>query len=191
MRVLVAGDSWVAGHAGAALAQRLRDAGHDVRVVGLVGAGARRLVSDRSFLDALRLFRPHATVFVLGVNDGGPTSEAAARQVRANYHALFSRAERAGALTLLVPTPVVLEPYRSRMVALRAALEPTLGDRIFDVGDTVEPGDFDGSKFHLRPAAARAWGAVVAERLREAPEGLRRALLDVAGSAVLRLLPIP
>lgn len=191
MRIFVAGDSWVAGRAGSALAEHLRRAGHTVEVLGIVGAGARRLAADARLRATLRLFRPQVVVLVLGVNDGAPTTPAAARQVAANYRALFTLIERAGARVVFVPTPAVVEPFASAMRALRAVVEDVAAEALVDATDLVEAGDFDRSRYHLRPQAAALWGRAVAERLLEQGIGATRQVFDTVGTSLLRLLPLP
>jgi lysophospholipase L1-like esterase len=180
--LLLLGDSWVAGAAGAALADVLAGLGATVVRDGVVGAGAISTVARlRDVLDEAQGF--DTILLLLGVND------VASQRVRDAYVTLREALSATGANVYVVSNATISDPtlpYRTKVRTIEVWQRDVFGDHALALSSSADDAWFDRSHFHLTAEAAPLWVA------RITPSVL--ALLDdsplaTLGRALLRTVP--
>jgi len=182
--ILLVGDSWAAGPAGAGLADALRAEGAQVIVDGVVGRSANLLAANmRSFLDEVAATRPTHVVFLLGVND------VVSQRTRDSYDALYAAVTSAGASAWILSNATLPDSsYRAKVLRIERTQREVFGTHALPGALLSDPSWFDHTGYHLTPEAAPSWVALVAPMLVRLIEGQSSPLARL-GRSIVKLVP--
>jgi len=159
--LLIVGDSWVAGAAGAALAARLRAAGVTVVLDGKVGRSAISLTHEfPGVLATAGAVHPDAVVILLGMNDTASGTDLRAAYQRIQ-HVFMAALPLAPVFALSNGAPEGTA-HHDRVVAAEAAQADVFGARAIPGADLARPEDMNASDAHLTHDGAGLWAQRVA-----------------------------
>ena len=180
--ILLAGDSWIAGAAGRALAAALTAMGANVVAVdGIVGRTSIALAGDDNFKHELATLHPTDVVVVIGVNDT-PGDRAAAAYVK-----LAQQITAAGARGWILSNATLEgSTYRTKVQQIEALQRAAFGSSAIAGSSFASSADFDSTHYHLTAAGAASWGPFVARIIAD------KLAPDIAmqfGRTLLRSLP--
>ena len=182
--ILLVGDSWMTGPAGAALADAMRAEGATVVVDGVVGRSANSLVGNlRTLLDEVGTVQPTHVVIVLGVND------TVGQRTHDSYVTLRSAIESAGPEVWILSNATMPDStYRTKVQAIEVMQRDVFGSHAIAGATFADATWFDSTGYHLTPTAAPAWVALVEPMLARMIDG-QSGTLSKVGRALLKTLP--
>ncbi len=182
--MLLVGDSWAAGPAGAGLADALRAEGATVIVDGVVGRSANLLVANmRAFLEEVASTHPTHVVFLLGVND------TISQRTHNSYDVLYAAVTSAGAKAWILSNATLPDStYRAKVQQIEVMQRDVFGTHALPGALLADPSWFDHTGYHLAPEFAQAWVALVAPMLIRLIDGQSSPFAQL-GRAMQRMLP--
>lgn len=152
-RILLLGDSWVAGPPGMVLAAALEAQGATVVRDGIVGAGVISTVARlREILDEVA--GVDTVLLLLGVND------VAGVRARDSYVTLREALTATGARVYVMSNATISDlslPYRVKVRTIETWQHDVFGAHALALSSSADDSWFNTTHYHLTPEGAAAW----------------------------------